>query len=286
MKKRINNKNLFLILIPLVLIVVLASVFSVKIFKDKIKQKRIDEYLNQNVETYGELNVISDAVVIDGKKNTVAGIKEAIRLGADVITLDLCFDSKDIPYICDDYDKISDDGIKLEEIFTLLRDKKYSTIKLNLRLNQLGSLKNFNDLIKKYDMNGRVIISGLDKKRYNMLNCSETSAAVFFDCVPENNIKKATEQIFSLYDDYGISGVIISCNDITPELVEKLNQHGKTFIISDADDELSMYAAINSGANNIETSSPDKLIEIYKAWKDRTREKVEKSIINELKKGE
>lgn len=282
-KKIKINKRFIPIIVIILIVAVIASFFIAKTMIQKKKIQKINDYLSQRIETNGELNIISDAAVVDDKKNTIVSIKEAVRLGANTVTLDLCFDSNDVPVVCDDFNNISENSLKLEDVFKLLKEEKYSSVKLNLRLNQIGSIKKLNELLNKYEMTDRVILSGFDENRYNMLDCSSTSAGVFFDCVPEKDPQKASEYIFSLIDDYGISGVIINYADITPELVEKLNQHGKAFIVSGVDDELSMYEALSTGANIIETSSPDTLLEIYNNWRTQSKENVEKSIMDDLK---
>lgn len=282
-EKLLRNKKAVLPLIAvLAVIILLIIIFSAKAVHRKNEQKQIDAYLNQKIETYGKINIVSDAALIDGEKNTIAGVKEAFRLGAETITLDLCFNENDVPVICDDYDSIKKDTLKLEEVFKLLKDEKYSDLRINLRLRQLGSLNKFNDLLKKYKMSGRVIISGINKNRYSLISGSSTAAGVFFDYVPSKNRKDALNEIIALKKEYNIAGVIISCKDITQELVETLNQRGITFIIGKTDTELDMYAVLSSGANNIETSAPEKLKDVYSLWKERTRDSVNKSVLNKL----
>lgn len=263
---------------------VLAALILIIIFAvgHKKNEDKINEYLNQRFETYGEMNIISDASVVDGKSNTLAGIKEAARLGADTVTLDLCFNSDDVPLICSNYDEISKNTLKLEEAFELLNNKKYLPLRLNLRIKQLGSLSTLNELILKYNMKGRVIISGLDKSRYGLISGEDTAAGLFFDYEPKSSTKKSLKEIISLHKQYGISGVIIKCTDITAELAEKLNQRGIVFIVSGADEEMDMYSALSSGAGNIQTAYPDRLNELCEKWKQSTREKIEKSILDEM----
>lgn len=280
--RKIPKRNKIIIAVVIVLALIAITVLSVNAIKAKKEKDAINDYLSQRIETYGEINIMSAAAVIDGKKNTVAGIKEAFRLGADTVTVDLCFNENDVPVICEKYDDINKETLKLEDVFKLLKDEKYSDLKLNLRLRQLSSLEKFNALLKKYDMSGRVIISGINSNRYSMISGNSTSAGVFFDYAPQKDRKKSLNEINGLRKEYNISGVIISCDNITKELAETLNQRGITYIISGTDEELDMYSVLSSGANNIETSSPEKLLEVYSLWKEKTRENIDKEILEKL----
>ncbi len=278
--KKLGNKKIILPAAAVLAVIVFIIVFfSLKSKKDNAQ---IDGYLNQKIETYGKINIVSDAVLIDGEKNTIAGIKEAFRLGAETVTLDLCFNEKDVPVICDDYGDISKETLRLEKVLKLLNDEKYSDLKLNLRLRQLGSLTKFNSLLKKYKAGGRVIISGINKNKYSLISGDATSAGVFFDYVPKKDRTDSLNEILALKKEYNIAGVIIDSGDITQELVETLNQRGITFIIGKTDKEIDMYSVLGSGANNIETSSPEKLMEVYSLWMERTRDGEDKSIMNKI----
>ena len=274
-----KNIAIFAAAVAVLIALVCVIVFAVS---HKQKENRVDEYLNQRFETYGEMNIIADAAVVDGKSNTLAGIKEAARLGADTVTLDLCFNSDDVPLVCSDYDDISKDTLKLEDAFKLLNEEKYLTLRLNLRIKQLGSLEKFNGLIAAYNMSGRVILSGIDKNRYGLISGESTAAGLFFDYEPKLKAAKSLNEILDMQEKYGISGVIIKSTDITEELASKLNQRGIVFIVGGADEEMDMYSALSSGAGNIQTAYPDKLNELCKKWKESTREKIEKSILDEL----
>lgn len=282
--KILKSKPAIAIIAVIIVAALTAAAFLiVKSIKEKEQKEKIAEYLSQNLEIYGELNIISDTAEVDGETNTLAGIKEAHRLGADTVTLDLCFNSDDIPVICDDYDNITDKSLKLENVFKLLNEKKYSALRINLRIRQLGSLSKFNELMTKYKMSGRVLLSGIDKERYGLISGENTSALVFFDYTPQKGAKDSLNEINNLIKNYGITGVIIEYDNVTKELAEILNERGIKFIAANADEELDMYAAIGSGASNIETSSPEKLREVYDLWKTTTDDRMNQSIIDELK---
>lgn len=267
-----------------VILAAAVALITVSAVRNKAERDRIEGYLSRKLETYGDMNIVSDAAEVDGKLNTVAGIKEAHRLGADTVTLDLCFNADNVPVICADYDDITKDTLKLEDVYRLLGEEKYSTLRINLRLRQLGSLGKFNELLDRYGLSGRVIISGIDKNRYSLISGDSTAAGIFFDYVPQKDAKASLNEIIAIQKEYGISGVIIDSRNITEELTEKLNQRGIVFIVGNTDDELSMFSALGAGACNIETSSPETLLGVFDRWKEQTRENMDKSILDELNK--
>lgn len=282
MSKLLKNKKLIVIIAVLLAAAVVAAVLISVGVKDKKEEKQISGYLNQKLETYGELNIISDAVEVDGSKYSVASVKEAIRLGANTVTLDLCFNEDNVPVICGSYDEITKDTLRLEEIFKLMNEEKYSSNVINLRLRQLGSLSVFNRLFEEYNMSGKVIISGIDKNRYSLISGDSTAAGIFFDYTPDKDVKKSLDEIRKMEKEYGISGVIIDSKDITQELAEELNQRGIVFIVGSASEEIDMYSALNAGASNIETPSPEEFNRLYSEWKEQTKENMEKSVLAEV----
>ncbi|MCQ2472404.1 MAG: hypothetical protein MJ147_10260 [Clostridia bacterium] len=281
-EKLLKNKKLMAIIAACLVVLIVAVCLIVHGIRSAVYEKKINSYLDSPFETYGEMNIIADSADVDSGKNSLAGIKEAHRLGADTVTLDLCFNSNDVPVITDDYDSISKSTLKLEDVFKLLTDSKYSSLRVNLRIRQLGSLKKFNELFSKYDVSGRVMLSGIDKDRYALISGESTPAALFFDYTPKGDAKKSLNEILSLQKEYGISGVIIDLKDMNTELSEKLNQRGIIYIVSGADEEMEMYSVLGSGASNIETAHPDQLKEVCFKWKESTRENMDKSILNEL----
>ncbi len=279
--KNPDKKTVIIISVSLV-IILLATVFIVKGIKNKKAREKVAQYLSENIKVYDELNMISDCPQIDGNKNTVAGIKEAHRLGAQTVTVDMCFNSDDIPVITDDYDSVSSDTLKLEEIFKLMNEEKYNKMRINLRLRQLSSLSEFNRLFTQYNMNGRVLISGIDKNRYGLISGDSTGAYIYFDYIPEGNVKKDVKTIEQMQKEYGIAGVIIDCKNLSEELSDKLSENGIPFIAGNVNEEADMYEVLSYSISNIGTDNPQKLIEVYDKWKQETNSRVNKEINQKL----
>lgn len=242
----------------------------------------IKEYQSQKLELYSQLNIVSDSFPVDGNPDSLSGFKEAVRLGADTVTMNLCFKNDGTPVICENYDLLTDDTLKAEEIFKLMNEDNYIDTKVNFRIRQLGSLTVFNSLISEYDLSDRVILSGIDESRYSLIHGTDTPADLYFDYNANDDINACVEEVNTMIADYGIRGVIV--DDADAQLVDAFCQKGISFIVSDVDDEIDMYRLMSYGAYYLETDNPDKMSEIYASRQTSTLDDLDKSILDELNK--
>ena len=264
--------------------VAVAMIFIIPAVTKSQHNKLIEQYTESNLELYSELNVITDSVSVDGNAHSLAGIKEAVRLGADTVTVDLCFNPDGTPVVIDDYTNISDTTLKVEEVFKLLNTDNYKDININFRLRQLSSLTEFNRLVNEYDVSKRVIITGIDSNRYSLISGTDTPVKVYFDFKPADTIENSVESVNKLMADYSLGGVVIEVKSATKELIDALSQKGVPYIISSVDKEVDMYCVMSYGAYAIETDSPHLLKEAYKSWKELTLQRLDASILDELNK--
>ena len=246
--------------------------------------KLIEQYTRNNLELYAPLNVITDCAEIDGNTHTLAGIKEAARLGADTVTVDLCFKSDGTPVVTDDYSDINENTLKAEEIFELMCSENYSKLSINFRLRQLSSLSEFNRLVGEYGVAKRVMISGIDSKRYSLISGADTSVKVYFDFEPDGDSGTDIEAVDKLISDYHLGGIMIKASDASPELIEALSVKGVPYIVTDVEEEIEMYHSLSCGAYAIETDSPQLLKEIHNFWKELSRSRLDASMLDELNK--
>lgn len=238
------------------------------------------EYLKKNLPSYSSITIISDFKEKDN--NTLTAFKEAVRTGADIVTLDLCFNDAGDPMICSDYSKITDNTLPLSELFRVINTDEYKNIRLNLRLRQLGSLETFNKLISENAMSGRVILSGIDKERYGIIQGDKIAADLFYRYKPQKDIDKTIEEIRQLFAEDGIDGVIIDYKDISAELADSLNNSGMSFIVNDVNKKSDMFKAVDMGISLIQTQDTAQLKEIYTKWKEATVNNIDEEINKSL----
>ena len=238
------------------------------------------EYIKKNLPSYSSITIISDFKEKDN--NTLTAFKEAVRTGADIVTLDLCFNDAGDPMICSDYSKITDNTLPLSELFRVINTDEYKNIRLNLRLRQLGSLETFNKLISENAMSGRVILSGIDKERYGIIQGDKIAADLFYRYKPQKDIDKTIEEIRQLFAEDGIDGVIIDYKDISAELADSLNNSGMSFIVSGVNKKSDMFKAVDMGISLIQTQDTAQLKEIYTKWKEATVNNIDEEINKSL----
>lgn len=280
-EKRRKFAVLILTAIVFLIIIVFISVFFINRHHNS---QKIDEFLNQNLELYDKFHIVCDAVTVDESKHSLAAVKEAVRLGADTVTLDLCFNADDVPIICESYDEISQDSLLLEDILELLNEEKYKNIRLFLKIKQLSNLYVFNNLLLDSGMFDRVFLVGIDSNHYSLVSGNNTSAGVFFDYIPTGNDENASKEIIELKAQYNITGVIIDQKYITHSLIDAFAQNSISYIVSNVNKELDMYEMLSMGIGIIETDNPALLKDVYTKWRDVTQERMDASIMDQLNK--
>ncbi len=278
----ISKKALIAISITVIAAVIIAATvpFIIKANNNRI----IDQYTNENLELYSEINIITDCAEIDKKPHTLAGVKEAVKSGADTVTLDLCFTSDGTPVVTDDYTSISDSTLRVADVFELICREEYKDTKINFRLRQLVTLSVFNRLVNEYDVSKRVIISGIDNNRYSLISGSDTAVKVYFDYSPSGNISSDIESVTGLIADYNLGGIVLDLSTVTNDLIDALSQKGISYIIKDVDSEIDLYRTLSYGAYAIDTDSPAMLTQIYSSWRKITLNRIDASIVDELNK--
>ncbi len=280
MNKKLKKK--LLIAVPALLIAAVLCVLLVHGIIQKRNAALEESYLQKDLASYSKIHIIAEDIRVDGKADTLAAFKEAARLGADSVTLDLCFRTDGTPVICRSFDEITKDTLQLAQILKLMQEPQYANVSLHLRLRQLVAPDVFNALLAKYKMTDRVYLSGIDKSRYGILTGDQTAADVFYDYAPADDPETAVEEIRSLCTQYGVDGVILENGDASDALIESLNEAGIPYILRGVDQKKAMYKAIDRGVFLIETKDPAQLSTIFENWKTATQKRIDASVLDEL----
>lgn len=279
---KISKKKIITISIIMAALILIAAIIPLII--NAKNKSLIEQYTNNNLELYSELNIITDCAVIDKKAHTLAGIKEAVKNGADTVTLDLCFTTDGTPVVTDDYTGINESTLKVADVFDLISREEYQNTSINFRLRQLVTLSVFNNLVNEYNLSKRIMISGIDSNRYSLISGNDTAAKVYFDFKASGDIAADIEAISVLIADNNLNGVILDAEDVSKEFIDALSQKGISYIISNTDGELDLYRLMSYGAYAIETGSPALLSQIYNSWQEITLKRIDASIVDELNK--
>ena len=264
-----NKKRLILIICLSVLALLAAVAISVPLIRNAVEDSRIRGYLSQDLGNVDNIVLISRCAEIDGKSNSVAGVKEAVRLGADGVIVDLCFRKDGTPVITDDYGE-SGSATTLEELFVQMNSDKYKDILIYLNIVQLSEMNKLNSIAVKHNMVGRTFITGIDEEHYGLINSDSTILPFLLDYELTDEDKSAiADGTFSAPEcisEYGASGLVISAEDATPETVKTLNDFGIPFIISATDSEEKYCEVLLNGASSVCVSDIKRASQILDDW--------------------
>lgn len=264
-----NKKRLILIICLSILALAAATAISVPLIRNAVEDSKVRVYLSQDLGNVDNIVLISHCIEIDGKSNSVAGVKEAVRLGADGVIVDLCFRKDGTPVITDDYEE-SGSATTLEELFVQLNSDKYKDILIYLNIVQLSEMNKLNSIAVKHNMVGRTFVTGIDEEHYGLINSDSTILPFLLDYELTDEDKSAiADGTFSAPEciaEYGASGLIISANDATSETVKILNDFGIPFIISATDSEEKYCEVLLNGASSVCVSDIKRASQILDDW--------------------
>ncbi len=285
-----NKKPSILIACALVVVIAVVAVISAPLIRNASENSTIRKYTSQNLKNVDNVILLSHCAEIDGMSNSVAGVKEAVRLGADAVVVDLCFRMDGTPVITDDYEN-SESATTIEELFVAMNDDGFKDIIIYLNIVQLSETNKLNTVTINHNMVGRTFISGIDKTHYGMITTDSTIIPFLLKYELTKEDKDAiAEGSFSAPEciaEYGASGLEISAKDATPEVISALNDFGIPFIVSGIDSVESFCEPLLNGASTVFVNDIEKYSKILDDWTISMQERhsisVEQSLA-ELKK--
>ena len=125
--------------------------------------------MKEDIKNVDNISLISRCSEIGGKKNSVAGVKESVRLGANAVIVDLCFRKDGTPVITDNYSN-ADSAETVEELFKAMSEDKFRKIGIYLNIVQLSDISKLNTLAVSYNMLDRLFLIGFDSERYDIIS--------------------------------------------------------------------------------------------------------------------
>ena len=241
----------------------------------------VRRYIGQDIKNVDNIVLVARCPAIDGKVQSVAGVKEAVRLGADAVTVDLCFRTDNTPVITDKYEN-NTEADTVEELFVAMNEEKYKDVKLYLNIIQLSSLTELNRLTVKYNMIGRVYLTGIDKSHYGLVTSDNTIVPFLlkYDFTPDE-LQKIADGKFSAPEciaQYGAGGLEIDKKFATEEIISTLDNFGIPFIVSGIESVDDYCKVLMSGAAAVIVNDIKKCSQILDVWIDAMRERHSSSV--------
>lgn len=241
----------------------------------------VRRYIGQDIKNVDNVVLVARCSAIDGKAQSVAGVKEAVRLGADAVTVDLCFRADDTPVITDRYEN-NTEADTVEELFAAMNDEKYKDVKLYLNIVQLSSLTELNRITVKYNMVGRVYLTGIDNSHYRLITSDNTIVPFLLEYdFTQDDLQKIADGKFSAPEciaKYGAGGLEIDKRFATPEIVSTLDNFGIPFIVSGIESVDDYCKVLMSGAATVIVSDIEKCSQVLDVWIDAMRERHSSSV--------
>lgn len=241
----------------------------------------VRKYIGQDIKNVDNIVLVAECPETDGKTQSVAGVKEAVRLGADAVRVNLCFRSDDTPVITDRYENNAQ-ADTVEELFAAMNEEKYKDVRIYLNIVQLSSLTELNSLAVKYNMIGRVYLIGIDESHYGLVTSDSTIVPFLLKYnFTQEDLQNIADGKFSAPEciaKYGASGLEIDEKFATEEIVSTLDNFGIPFIVSGVDSVDSYCKVLVSGAATVIVDDIKKSSDILDSWIEVMRERHSSSV--------
>ena len=272
--------------IVIVSAVIAIAVFTTIILSPLLRHKSVSGYMKEDIKNVDNISLISRCSEIGGKKNSVAGVKESVRLGANAVIVDLCFRKDGTPVITDNYSN-ADSAETVEELFKAMSEDKFRKIGIYLNIVQLSDISKLNTLAVSYNMLDRLFLIGIDSDRYNLISSDDTIIPILLDYTFGSDelasVKSGKFKRPDILEEKGASGLVLDNSQITPELVETLNDYGIIFLADGVDGTAEMCKTILNGTGNIIVTDIKEARETLDKWTEKIQERYKKSVDKSIK---
>ena len=256
--------------------VIAIAVVTTIILIPLLRHNSVLGYMKEDIKNVDNISLISRCSEIGGKKNSVAGVKESVRLGANAVIVDLCFRKDGTPVITDNYSN-SDSAETVEELFKAMSEDKFRKIGIYLNIVQLSDISKLNTLAVSYNMLDRLFLIGIDSDRYDLISSDDTIIPILLDYTFGSDelasVKSGKFKRPDILEEKGASGLVLDNSQITPELVETLNDYGIIFLVDGIDGTAEMCKTILNGTGNIIVTDIKEARETLDKWTEKIQER-------------
>ncbi len=281
-----KKKKRGIIIFSTVFIFLLISVLLAAPFiKARLDLSAVQKYQATDLKNVDSIMLISHCAEIDGFTNTVSGVTEAIKLGADAVVVDLCFRANGTPVMTDNYENNAN-APTVESLFLTLSAEQYKNIKIYFNIVQFTTLDEFNSLAIEYGMVDRISLIGIDEMRYGLVNSDSTIIPFLlkYKITDEDkaSIENGTFSAPECISEYGAAGLEIDAEDATPQVIEALNDFGIPFIVSGVDSTRKFCTLLSDGASSVYVKDIKSCSETLDRWIEAMQERYKSSVEQSL----
>lgn len=266
--------------------VIAIAVVAAIILIPLLRRSSVSGYMKEDIKNVDNISLISRCNEIGGRKNSVAGVKESVRLGANAVIVDLCFRKDGTPVITENYSN-ADSAETVDELFKAMNEDKFKNIGIYLNIVQLSDISRLNTLAVSYNMLDRLFLIGIDSDRYDLISSDDTIIPLLLDYTfGSDELSAAKNGKFKkpdILEEKGAAGLVLSNSQITPELVEVLNDYGIIFLADEVDGTAEMCKAILNGTENIIVTDIKEARETLDKWTEKIQERYKASVDKSIK---
>lgn len=266
----------------IIVILVVAALILVPL----LKHNSVSGYMKDELQNVDNVSLISRCSEVEGKKNSVAGVKESVRLGANAVIVDLCFRKDGTPVITESYSN-ADSAETVDELFKAMSEEKFKKIGIYLNIVQLSDISKLNTLAVNYNMLDRLFLIGIDSDRYDLISTDDTIVPFLLDYTFESDeLSAAKDGSFrkpDILEKKGAAGLVLDRTQITPELVETLNDYGIIFVTDGIENTVEMCKTLLDGANNVIVTDIKKAKETLDEWTEEMQKRYKASVDKSIK---
>ncbi len=271
-----NKKRSITVITVVAVVIAIALAVLSPFISDGFDRLAARRYIGQDIKNVDNIVLIGECPEVDGKAQSVAGVKEAVRLGADAVKVDLCFRSDGTPVITDRYENNAE-ADTVEELFNEMNGDKYKDVTVYLNIIQLSSLTELNRLAVKYDMVGRVYLIGIDESHYGLVTNDDTIVPFLLKYEFTNDdLKKIKDGKFSAPEciaKYGAGGLEIDLKFATEEITGTLNDFGIPFIVSGIESISDYCKVLLNGADTVCVNDIENCADTLDTWIEAMQER-------------
>ena len=239
----------------------------------------------KDIQNSDSVVLLAHSAEIGGIANSAAGVKEAVRLGASGVCVDLCFRTDGTPVITDSYDNV-DSAPTVEELFKEMSAERYKDIKLYFNIVQLSDLSELNRLAVEYNMISRLTLIGIDTAHYGMITTDDTIIPFYltYDVTSADTsaIGSGTFTVPSAVGEYGASGIVIDRSDCSEKTMNAFADYGVPVIVTGINSGNQLCSALLDGAQTVYVTNIQNSAKIYSGWISHMQERFESSVAQSL----
>lgn len=271
-----NKKRSITVITVVAVVIAIALAVLSPFISDGFDRLTARRYIGQDIKNVDNIVLIGECPEVDGKAQSVAGVKEAVRLGADAVKVDLCFRSDGTPVITDRYENNAE-ADTVEELFNEMNGDKYKDVTVYLNIIQLSSLTELNRLAVKYDMVGRAYLIGIDESHYGLVTNDDTIVPFLLKYeFTKDDLQKIKDGKFSAPEciaKYGAGGLEIDLKFATEEIISTLNDFGIPFTVSGIESISDYCRVLLNGASTVIVEDIESATQVLDSWIEAMQER-------------